>query len=130
MKEKTSWQRNTEGLKQYSINRSQEAIKKVDQAITILIKNKQTINFNSVSSVANVTKAYLYSNLEIRERIEALRNQQKQKGNSKPSSMKVTDKSKDTLLAAKDKRIKELELENRRLKEELKNALGKIYERF
>jgi hypothetical protein len=34
------------------------------------------------------------------------------------------------LLAAKDRRIKELEQENQRLKEELKIALGKLYERL
>jgi cell shape-determining protein MreC len=32
------------------------------------------------------------------------------------------------LLAAKDRRIKELEAENRQLKEELKVARGKLYE--
>lgn len=130
MKEKKSWQRNTGGLKQHAINRSQEATKKVDHAIAILIQNNQAINFNSVSSIANVTKAYLYSNLQIRERIELLRNQQKLKTKPKTASLKVTDKSKNLILAAKDRRIKELELENRRLKEELKIALGKLYEHF
>jgi hypothetical protein len=40
-----------------------------------------------------------------------------------------TDKTKDVLLAAKDRRIKALEAENRKLKEELKTAFGKLYER-
>jgi cell shape-determining protein MreC len=34
------------------------------------------------------------------------------------------------LLAAKDRRIRELEQENQRLKEELKIALGKLYEQI
>ncbi len=41
-----------------------------------------------------------------------------------------TDASKDMLLAAKDRRIKQLEEENRRLQKELKVALGKQYEQL
>jgi hypothetical protein len=41
-----------------------------------------------------------------------------------------TDASKDLVILAKDRRIKELEAENRRLKEELKGALGKAYDRL
>jgi hypothetical protein len=37
---------------------------------------------------------------------------------------------KDLLILAKDRRIKELELENLRLKEELKDALSKAYDRL
>ncbi|BCL81724.1 hypothetical protein ccbrp13_41890 [Ktedonobacteria bacterium brp13] len=39
-----------------------------------------------------------------------------------------TDKTKEVLLAAKDRRIKALEAENRQLKEELKITRGKLYE--
>ena len=39
----------------------------------------------------------------------------------------VTEKGKDVLLAAKQRRIEVLEAENRRLKEELRSALGKLY---
>ncbi len=39
-----------------------------------------------------------------------------------------TEGSREVLLVAKDRRIKELEVENRKLKEELKLARGKLYE--
>ena len=39
-----------------------------------------------------------------------------------------TNQTKDMLLVAKDRRIKALEEENRKLKEELKRAYGKLYE--
>jgi cell shape-determining protein MreC len=41
-----------------------------------------------------------------------------------------TEGSREVLLVAKDRRIKELEAENRQLKEELKVARGKWYEQM
>ncbi len=40
----------------------------------------------------------------------------------------MTDASKDVLIASKNKKIQELQSENRRLKEELMYLRGKIYE--
>jgi cell shape-determining protein MreC len=70
----------------------------------------------------------------VRERIEALRTQQGQERLERQWAERQqhqvrTDKTKDVLLAAKDRRIKALEEENRKLKEELKVARGKLYER-
>lgn len=42
----------------------------------------------------------------------------------------MTDASKDALIAVKSKRIKELEEENKRLKEELLKLRGLVYEIF
>lgn len=41
-----------------------------------MIKKQIKINFNSVSAESGVSKAFLYRNTELRERIEKLRNQQ------------------------------------------------------
>ena len=78
---------------------------------------------------SGVTKTYLYNNQEIRDRIETLRKQQE--GLSSPRQVKreMTDANKDILIAAKNKRLKELENENKRLKEELAYLRGKIYDR-
>lgn len=41
-----------------------------------------------------------------------------------------TDKSKDIIIMAKDKKIKELEEENKKLKKQLEILRGKLYERI
>ena len=41
-----------------------------------------------------------------------------------------TDAAKDLVILAKERRIKELEEENRKLKQQLKTALGKGYDRL
>ncbi|AKF95794.1 DUF6262 family protein [Brevibacillus laterosporus] len=106
--------RNTEGVKLHAIRKSQEASRKVDESIQRLIKSKAKINFNSVSTDSGVSKAFLYNNRPIRNRIEMLRKQQE--GLPSPQDIKrnMTDASKDSLIAAKSKRIKELEDENKR----------------
>ncbi len=42
----------------------------------------------------------------------------------------MTDASKDVLIAAKNKRIKDLEVENKRLKDELMHLRGKLYDKI
>lgn len=71
----------------------------------------------------------------MRERIEAVRIQQGQEllerrwiDRQRPQSK--TDKTKDILLAAKDRRIRELEAANHKLKAELKVAYGKLYDKI
>ena len=122
--------RNTEGLKKYATKKSLLAKEKVDNAIQRLIKNHETINFNTVSIEANVTKAYLYNNKEIRSRIEKLREQQGGSIKTQTFKANMTESSKDILIASKNKRLKLLEEENQLLKEQLMNLRGKIYDSF
>jgi hypothetical protein len=121
--------RNTEGVKKHAQLKSQEAAQKVDQAIQSLIKTKAIINFNQVAMESGVSKAFLYNNQEIRNRIEGLRKQQEV---NSPQTIKrnMTDASKDTLIAAKNNRIKKLEAENKRLKDELLKLRGIVYDEF
>ena len=118
------------GLKKHANKKSILAKEKVDNAIQRLIKNHGTINFNTVAIEANVTKAYLYNNKEIRARIEKLREQQGESLKKQISKANMTESSKDILIASKNKRLKLLEEENHLLKEQLMNLRGKIYDSF
>lgn len=123
-----TWKRNIEGMKNHAQQRSQEARCRVDQAITRLVHEHKPVNFNTVAQAAGVTKSYLYTQPDLRARIEALRTSQPLPMRHVPSER--TEASKDLLLAAKERRIKILEEENRQLKVELKKALGSIYSRM
>ena len=120
--------RNSDGLKAYSKQKQFETAKKVDEAITLLIKEKGSINFNCVSKRSGVSKTYLYEHLVIRERIEALRQQQQGLPSRKHIKKEMTNSNKDVLLAAKNKRIKLLEDEVKHLKEQLKRLGGELYD--
>ena len=124
---KLTHKRETKGIKAHAKKKSEEAYKRVDNALREMALNKEPINFNTVMKKANVSKGFVYQNQEIRERIEKLRDSQK---GIKPKQVKdkMTDNSKDILLAAKTKKIKELEDENKNLKKELEVLRGKLYD--
>lgn len=107
--------------------RRSRTYEKVDAAITELIKKKEKVNFNSVSEVSGVTKATLYRNAEIRERIETLRFQQSQV--LKPAQVKrqMNEENKDALIASLRRKVTKLEKENERLKEQVKINYGEMF---
>lgn len=83
-----------------------------------LLREQHTVNFNTVAKAAHVTKSYLYAHQDVRESIEALRTEQGQERierqwADRQQHQSKTERTKDVLLAAKDRRIKALEAENR-----------------
>ncbi|MGL4874302.1 MAG: DUF6262 family protein [Clostridium sp.] len=121
---------NTKGLKEYALQRSKMALDKVDKAIRELSLTEQKINFNSVSQFSGVSKTFLYNNQEIKKRIEELRDKQVSRTINQRAKYDKTSKSKDIIIIAKDKKIKELEEENKKLKEQLEILRGKLYEKL
>jgi len=127
-----AWQRNTAGLTAHTQSRKEHKRKGVEEAITTLLREQKPVNFNTVARAATVSKAYLYSQPDLRERIAALREQAVEhmvRERATRSSGK-TDASHDLVILAKDRRIKELEAENQQLQRQLKTALGKAYDQL
>ncbi len=77
-----------------------------------------------------MTKAYLYTNKEVRDRIETLRKQQEGLPSAGQVKREMTDASKDVLIAAIREKIKRLECENEQLRQEAQRLRGKLYEQF
>jgi hypothetical protein len=121
--------RNTDGLKKHALNKKEDAIKRVDNAIQRLIIEKKAVNFNSLSVEANVSKTYLYTHEDIRKRIEDLRLKQSEVIGQPNIKRKMTECSKDILLVAKNEKIKKLSEEVKKLKQELMYLQGKIYDK-
>ncbi|PPQ47523.1 transposase [Paenibacillus peoriae] len=119
---------NYSGLLKHSKNKSKNVLNKVDDTIKRMIKNQLNINFNTVSLESGVSKAFLYKNMELRNRIDMLR--QQQEGLSSPKQVKrnMSDASKDVIIASLRNRISNLEKENKQLKEQLKINFGQLYD--
>ena len=133
MSHEASAQPNTRGLLAHAQRKAEETQQRVHQVIDHLLREQHTVNFNTVAKAAHVTKSYLYAHQDVRERIEALRTKLDQERierqwADRQHHQSKTDRTKDVLLTAKDRRIKALEAENRQLKEDLKVARGKLYE--
>lgn len=105
--------KNTEGLKEFVEKKNQETIEKVNKAIDKLKRSKtKTINFKTVAEEARVSKATLYNNDILKERILSLRAIQKGVPND---NIVVTPKDK---IKAKDDKIKQLYEAIKKLKED------------
>ena len=100
---------------------------KVDEAIKTLIKLNKSINFNSVANESGLTKATLYNNQVIRERIESLRIQQLSVPSPSQVKRNMDENNKDAIIASLKRKIKKLEEENQQLKKQVKLNYAEIY---
>ena len=78
---------------------------------------------------SGLSKSYLYQTPEIRKRIEECRQKENAAKAAWHEKYDKTSKSKDVIIAAKDKRITKLEEENRKLKKEIDNLMALLYEK-
>lgn len=120
----------SEQLKLLHEQRRAKTEQKVDEAIKRLIKAQKAINFNSVANESGVTKATLYNNQEIKERIEGLRLQQSKVPTPAQVKREMDDNNKDAIIASLKRKIKKLEEENKRLKERVKISYADIYKQI
>lgn len=111
----------------YYKKKTELALNKVNSTIQELQKHDNKINFNVVSRASGVAKTFLYENTEIRTKIENLRNKQINKEINQRAKFDKTAKSKDVIIAAKDRKIEKLENENKKLKEELNSLRCLLY---
>ncbi|MEC0270451.1 MULTISPECIES: DUF6262 family protein [Paenibacillus] len=119
-----------EHLKQVHEARKAKTIQRVDESIRRLVKAKEGINFNSVATDSGVSKATLYNHLEIRVRIESLRQQQAQVPTPKQIKQEMDENNKDAIIASLKRKMKKLEEENSKLREQLKFSYAEVYQRI
>ncbi|MFF2177392.1 DUF6262 family protein [Lysinibacillus sp. NPDC058147] len=117
-------------LKAIHASRKATTSQKVDEAIKRLIRANEKINFNSVASEADVSKATLYNNKDFRSRIETLRNQQSQVPTPKQVKREMNENNKDALIASLKRKNQKLEEENKQLREQLKVAYAEVYKKL
>ena len=116
-----------EQLKELHLERKLQTQQKVDKAIKSLIKNKASINFNSVAAESGLSKTTLYNNPDIRQQIESLRLQELNVPTPGQVKREMSENNKDALIASLKRKIKKLENENKQLREQLKINYADIY---
>lgn len=117
----------SEQLKELHKQRKIDTASKVDLAIKTLIKQNESISFNSISKESGVARSTLYNNKEFKERIKALIEQQSNVPSPIQVKREMNEKNKDALIASLKRKIKNLEEENAQLKEQIKVKFGEIY---
>lgn len=115
--------RNVEGLKSHQEKKNQETILKVNEAIDRLKRSRtKSINFKTVAEEAGISKATLYNNAILKERILSLRAVTR---NIEHES--TTGYSKDNF-RKKDEKIKALYDQIKKLKKEQEDLIVQLIE--
>lgn len=116
---------NTVNMLEYSRLRTEQAVNKVNVAISQMLKENISVNFNSVSEHAGVSKRFLYSHAEIKEKIVKLRSQPCPK-QFQPTKAPLNESSKDVIISRQKLKIQGLNEEISKLRNELQILYGKL----
>ena len=115
------------GLRRSYEERNREAKEKALRAINSLKAGGHQVNFSSVSKESGVSRHFLYGDDEVRSLIEDQRKCDVDNSINRRARYDKTAKSKDVIIAAKDKKILKLEEENKRLRAEVATLRGMVY---
>ena len=122
--------RNTEAVVERARQKSIDATKKVEAAITGLLKAKESISVAKVSEHSGVSRQWIYKNEPILGRIKRLIEQQAGTPRTPPKrSQSRSEASKDSIIEVLKSRIKALEEDNRTLKLQLEAVYGQLYDK-
>lgn len=116
---------NTSKMLEYSKLRTEQAVNKVNIAIAQMLKDNRSINFNSVSEYANVSKRFLYSNDEIKGKIIKIRSKNLTK-QVQPIKSQLNESSKDVIISRQKLKIQSLNEEISKLRNEIQILYGKL----
>ena len=119
---------NTKNLEVGWKKRSEEAKGKALKAIEKIKKSGRSVNFNSVHIESGLSKNYLYTNDELRLLITEERDKEQARSEAYHKKYDKTSKSKDVVIASKDKYIAKLQAENESLRREINQLRAMIYE--
>lgn len=119
--------RNTDKIIQLAKEKSHNTRLNVEKMISKMSLEGKTINFNTVSAEAKVSKSWLYKESDIRKQIENIRHRQLNGKILNSTPIKKNKKSEEILIKTLKVRIKELEEENCHLKNQVQKLYGKFY---
>ena len=122
------WERNIDGLLANAKSKAEQTKQRTEEAIALLLKDQRPINFKTVAQTAQISTAWLYAHEEIKMRIIHLRSQQAPAAQVKiPPREQASTASKDAMIAALQKRVREQADKIRELQQQLEVAYGSLY---
>ena len=118
---------NPDGLRNAAQQKRNEALERTEKAISLMVKQGQKINFQTVAEAAGVSVAYLYKYDAIKQRIYQLRKQQSSI-KALPQKQRASDDSNKAIMTALKKRISDLQAEVRGLRNHIEVVEGRAFE--
>ncbi len=124
-----SWQRNVTGLRLHAQHRNEETHRRAEEALAQLLKENRPVNFRTVAQTAGISTSWLYGDDDLKQRITHLRVQQTPVVQVKiPKQEQASSASKDTMISALQKRVREQADEITQLKRQVEVAYGLLHQ--
>jgi hypothetical protein len=122
------FKRNTQAIVRLAAEKSNQARRRVIEAINELQRESAAINFNTICAAARVSKTFLYDpkHSDLAQQIRSLRQVTPQLSTSVRTNSNKSDSAKDVQIARFKERIRALEVEVLSLKEENELLYGKL----
>ena len=122
------YKRNTQVIVRLAAEKSNQARRRVVEAINELQRESAAINFNTICAAARVSKTFLYDpkHSDLAQRIRSLRQVTPQSTATKSTRENKSDSAKDAQLARFKERVSALEERVRSLQEENELLYGKL----
>jgi uncharacterized protein YceH (UPF0502 family) len=122
------WARNVDGLRTAAQRKAEVTQQKAEAALAQLLKEQRPVTFNAVAEMAGISTAWLYGNEAIKQRIMHLRAQQVPVAQVKiPPREQASSASKDAIIVALQKRVREQAEEIKELRKQLEVAYQHLY---
>ncbi len=122
------WARNVDGLRTAAQRKAEVTQQKAEAALVLLLKEQRPVTFNAVAEAAGISTAWLYGNEAIKQRIMHLRAQQAPVAQGKiPPREQASSASKDAVIEALQKRVREQAAEIEQLKRQVEVAYGLLH---
>jgi Family of unknown function (DUF6262) len=121
---------NIEGLRKAAQQKAEETSRRAEEALSLLLSQQRPINFKTVAETAQISTAWLYAHEDIKMRIIHLRSQQAPKAQViVPLKTQASTPSKDTVITALQKRVREQAEKIKELEKQLEVAYSSLYQR-
>ncbi len=122
------WTRNVDGLRTAAQRKAEVTQHQAEAALALLIKEQRPITFKAVAETAGISTAWLYGNEAIKQRIMHLRAQQAPVAQVKiPPREQASSASKDAIIVALQKRVRNQAEEIKELRKQLEVAYQHLY---
>lgn len=119
------WPRDTRGLRASAQRKAAVTEQRAEAALALLIQEQRPITFKAVAHAAGISTAWLYEHEAIKARIIHLRAQQSAQAKVQiPPREQASSSSKDTMIIALQKRVREQAAEIEQLKRQVEVAYG------
>lgn len=127
---KQEWQRNVTGLRAHAKFKAEETRRRAEEAIAQLLKEQRSVNFKAVAETAGISTFWLYGDDLLRQRITHLRMKLRPPMQAQiPKREQASSASKDAMIAALQKRVREQAAEIKELKKQIEVAYSRLYQR-